>query len=311
MSETPSRRFFGPEPRINPVLESPGWWPPHEPTRCIVIAGPCSVESKNQIMEIACALKGSGVTYLRGGVARAGTYPPIDGYEPFSMEKFLWLQEAAQLNGMGTIVEVMSMEQSAVGKADACQIGARRMQDYELLASMSSVSTPVFLKRNMGSTLNEFLGAASYLVRNKKDVALIERGSSTFMNHVRWDLSISIIAAVKCMTKIPILVDASHGTGRRDLVEPMTLAGIAAGADGLLIETHYDPDKSATDAEQAVDIETAKRIIAKARRLKNIDKSPLKDSMPSTNSDKCMICEVVDNFPLIEERKIKNEMHDL
>lgn len=156
--------------------------------------------------------------------------------------------------------------------ADAIQVGARHMQDYALLKEVSAIDIPVFLKRNPGSTLDEFLGACEYLAKGKCWPVLIERGGSTHMNHVRWDLSISLIAAVKMMTGIPIIVDASHGTGRRDLVRPMTLAGIAAGADGFLVEVHPDPEKSLSDADQAYPLGRLQDLIIAARAVQAVSR---------------------------------------
>jgi len=145
------------------------------------------------------------------------------------------------------------------------------MQNYMLLRWLATQKRPVFIKRNMGSNIDEFLGAAEWVLsQNMCDPVLIERGSLTFHNHVRWDLSISMIPAVQTITKIPIIVDASHGTGRDDLVEPMTLAGIAAGANGFLIETHIHPEKSMSDAEQAVSLGQFKRINLKVDELNKL-----------------------------------------
>ena len=155
-------------------------------------------------------------------------------------------------HGLKTVMEVFDVRQIEDSPADVLQVGARRMQDYVLLNELSKQKRPVILKRHMGSTLAEFLGAAEYLVRGgKRNVWLMERGSSTHMTHVRWDLSVSVIAMLKQTTGLPVLVDASHGSGRRDLVLPLTLAGIAAGADGYMVETHLQPERSLSDAEQA------------------------------------------------------------
>ena len=209
-----------------------------------------------------------GATFARGGVFRAGTYPREDfGLKRSLME--LWAKTARK-HGLKTILEVLDVRQvwDMEPYADAFQVGARHMQDYALLKELASSQRVVTLKRNMGATLDEFLGAAEYLARGKCQPVLIERGGSTNLNHVRWDLSISLIAAVKQITEIPILVDASHGTGRRDLVEPMTLAGIAAGADGFLVEVHPDPEKSLSDADQALPLRRYEYLLEEVRAVR-------------------------------------------
>lgn len=264
------RRIWGPRPRYPAVkgVRRPNIWEQkiHEP---LVIAGPCSIESPEQIEACVGALKGHHhITFMRGGVYRAGTYPPA---ADFGLRKGLlrrWAS-AAHKAGLKIIVEVLDVRQIEYldQYADAFQVGARQMQHYALLQELSQSSKVVTLKRNPGSTLDEFLGAAEYLARGRCRPVLIERGGSTLMNHVRWDLSISLIAAVKKITKIPIIVDASHGTGRRDLVEPMTLAGVAAGADGYLVEVHPDPQNSLSDSDQAFDIGDLRTLMRRARNI--------------------------------------------
>lgn len=243
------KRQWGPTPKYERVLK---YQPPVN--NLISVAGPCSVESESQINIIAGEVAVHGTRYLRGGVFRAGTYPG----EAFGLNEGLMkaISKAAKNNGMKCILEVLDYSDDALALyskyADCFQVGARQMQNYTLLHKLGSLNRTVFLKRNTGSTLDEFLGAAEHILQSGHgDVVLIERGSSTHMNHVRWDLSVSIIPAIKNLTKIPIIIDASHGTGRRDLVEPMTLAGIAAGADGYLVETHPEPEKSISDSDQS------------------------------------------------------------
>jgi len=260
MSELDHKRSWGPKPNYPTVLSIP-----HKEQEMIVIAGPCSIEDKNQVETIALELSRVGCTYMRGGVVRAGTYPPKD----FGLDigKLTMFSDVAHRHNLKIISEVFGCDDIDFldDYVDAFQVGARHMQDYRLLNVLSYQEKTVTLKRNMGATLDEFLGAAEYLVRNgKTNAILIERGSSTHMNHVRWDLSISLIAAVKRMTGLPILVDGSHGTGRRDLVESMTLAGIVAGADGFLCEVHPEPEKSLSDAEQAYPLDEYEKLWRKA-----------------------------------------------
>jgi 3-deoxy-7-phosphoheptulonate synthase len=254
MNEFSFRRQWGPVPKYHRVEK---YHPPERPF--ISIVGPCAVESVDQIHAIASELKKHKVEYLRGGVFRAGTYPGA----AFGSIPEIAIQEysrAAHENGMKCIIEVLSYDPTflnmAFKYADAFQVGARQMQNYPLLRILGSMKRTVFLKRNMGANIDEFLGAAEHLLSGGLcDPILIERGSSTYHTHVRWDASISMIPAVKSITKIPIIIDASHGTGRRDLVEPMTLAGVAAGADGFLVEVHPNPEKSLSDADQAYPLE--------------------------------------------------------
>jgi 3-deoxy-7-phosphoheptulonate synthase len=259
------KRVWGPTPRYPELLSTDKGGAFKD---MIIIAGPCSVESPAQISKIVPVLKDSSVTFARGGVFRAGTYPPQD----FGLRREIlgrWARDVRKA-GLKTIIEVIDIRQikELEPYADAFQIGARHCQDYALLTELAAFNKVVSIKRGMGMTLDEFLGAAEYLTRGRCTPILIERGSATHMNHVRWDLSISLIAAVKRVTGLPILVDASHGTGRRDLVEPMIMAGIAAGADGFLIEVHPDPEKSISDADQAVPLGRLFEIQRRARIVK-------------------------------------------
>ena len=252
MNEFAKRRTWGPTPRYR-LVEA--YQPPSNDF--IVVAGPCSVESVEHIQEMAGLVAAAGATHLRGGVFRAGTYPG---------QNFGWVnetliaafQKAAHDNGLQNIIEILDYTPEVLELilqyADCVQVGARSQQNYTLLRTLGATGKTVFLKRNPGSTLDELLGSAEHLlVGGNCCPVLIERGSSTHMNHVRWDLSISMIPAVRALTKMPVIVDAAHGTGRRDLVRPMALAGVAAGAGGVLIEVHNDPMNSLSDPDQAVE----------------------------------------------------------
>ncbi|HLB42020.1 MAG TPA: N-acetylneuraminate synthase family protein [Gammaproteobacteria bacterium] len=266
MSEFSFKRVWGPVPSYPNVLS---YQRPDD--KFIVISGPCSVESEKQINFTAGYVAIQGATHLRGGVFRAGTYPG---------KNFGWINEdliksysdAAKSAGLKNIIEVLDYRDlDFISKYTDCfQVGCRQMQNYTLLRNLGAYKKPVFLKRHPGSTLDEFLGAAEHLlVGGVTELYLIERGSSTHLNHVRWDLSISMIPTIKNLTKIPIICDASHGTGRRDLVIPMALAGIAAGADGILVETHPDPDKSLSDAEQAIGFLEFRALMYKAKKVRS------------------------------------------
>lgn len=271
MESFAKRRTWGPLPRY-PLVDA---YVPPKDQKFIVIAGPCSVESAEQITHVAKVVSSLGATHLRGGVFRAGTYPgPNFGLiDRALIEAFA---QAAKSNGLKCIIEVLDYSETMLATiadyADCFQIGCRSMQNYTLLRKVGAYGRQTFLKRHPGTTIDEFLGAAEHLLTASAycDPVLIERGSSTHMNHVRWDLSLSIIPAVQEITDIPILCDASHGTGRRDLVEPMTLAGVAAGADGILVETHPDPEKSLSDADQAVGLDTFMSIMSNVTAIRKV-----------------------------------------
>lgn len=244
------KRTWGPTPSYELVKN---YVPPDK--EFVIISGPCSVEHELQIHSIAKHIKGFA-THLRGGTFRTGTYPS-NGWGLIPEHLLEAHQRAAHDNELKNIMEVLDYSTHAfdlyLKHADCFQVGSRQMQNYSLLRMVAQSGKPVFLKRNQGSTLDEWLGAAEHLLfHGAKEIYLVERGSSTFLDHVRWDLSISIIPAAQSITRIPIICDASHGTGRSDLVAPMAYAGVAAGADGLLIECHDNPSKSLSDKEQAI-----------------------------------------------------------
>lgn len=260
MIEYSKKRKFGPVPYY-PNVEK--YTPPNALLqKPLIVAGPCSFGSLTELERVVDGMKDHGVNYLRCGVFKAGTYPrPGMGFGFIRQVDIAETYRLAHDYGMQMVLEVLSYDPESMALidkySDAYQVGARQMQNYTLLNVLARRKRPVFLKRNMGATLDEFLGAAEWILKeNKSDVILIERGSSTFHNHVRWDLSISMIPAIKAInTNMPILVDASHGTGRSDLVIPMTLAGMAAGADGFMVEVHVEPSLSRSDAEQILTVE--------------------------------------------------------
>jgi 3-deoxy-7-phosphoheptulonate synthase len=267
MNEFAKRRQWGPTPKY-PLVEA--YEPPNDDF--ILIAGPCSVESREQISKVAEYVAAEGATHLRGGVFRAGTYPGENfGWIDPALIKAYWF--AAKLNGLKNIIELLDYRDvEDIGQYAECfQVGCRQMQNYTLLREVGRSGKPVFLKRHPGSTLDEFLGSAEHVLKaGCKELYLIERGSATNATHVRWDLSLSIVPAIKAISKIPVIVDGSHGTGRRDLVEPMTLAGVAAGASGVLIETHPIPEKSLSDADQAISKDDFISLIRKIKKVREV-----------------------------------------
>ena len=233
----------------------------------IVIGGPCSIESANQIDDIFDQIKDS-ITHMRGGVFRAGTYPRQKwGWEWDLLKAYC---EKSKSIGKPNIVDVLDIRdiEKIYPYTDVFQIGARQAQHYSLLKELGKQPKPVILKRGTWMTLDETLGSVEYILDGgNKDVTIIERGSTTNFTHVRWELSVSMIAALKRKTGLQVVVDASHGSGRRDLVSPLTLAGIASGADGILLETHTSPEKSLSDSQQAICISEFNHIVKEAKKI--------------------------------------------
>ena len=233
-----------------------------------VIAGPCSVENEAMAMEIAEFLMERGVRLFRGGVFKPRTSPyAFQGLEHQGLEI---LDRVRQRTGVGIVTEVMEPEQvaSVEAVADVLQIGTRNMQNYPLLKRVGKASRPVMLKRGMSATLEEWLMAAEYvLAGGNKQVILCERGIRTFADHTRNTLDLSIIPPVKQMSHLPIIVDPSHGTGKRAYVHPMALAGLAAGADGMIVEIHPKPEMALSDGAQTLDFAQFDRLLQDIHRL--------------------------------------------
>lgn len=253
-------RTFGPVPQYERVLT---YEPPDMPMP-LIIAGPCQIESMEQVETIAAFLEQQKIDFMRGGIFSAGTYPG-DKFGLRENDLIMWRQIADSHN-LKIVVEVFDPRHIDIVAhcADVIQIGARAMQNYALLTEVSKLDKWVTLKRAPGATMDELLGACEYLLKGKAKPILVERGGASHLNHTRWELSVSLIAAVKALCKVPILVDASHGSGRRDLVEPLTLAGIAAGADGCIVECHPDPDKAVgADAVQTISLPNMASLVRK------------------------------------------------
>ena len=218
-----------------------------------IIAGPCSVESEEQLMATAEIVKKSGANLLRGGAYKPRTSPYA--FQGLGETGLILLAKAREKTGLGIVTEVMeSADVDLVCQyADLLQVGARNMQNTKLLRTLSKVNKPVLLKRNFSATLNEFLMSAEYILSGgNQDVILCERGIRTFVDYSRNTLDLNIIPAIKQLSHLPIIVDPSHGTGRQDLIIPMSRASIAAGADGLMIEVHPHPDKALSDGDQSL-----------------------------------------------------------
>lgn len=235
--------------------------------RWYCIGGPCSIENPEQAASVFHAIA-DGITHCRGGVFRAGTYPgETYGWQWDLLKEFHRISNSHGKPNVVDVLDIRDIEQINP-YVDVFQVGMRQAQHYALLRELGRQKKPVILKRGSWQKMSEFLGSLEYILKGgNNNVILCERGGVSHLDHVRWEMSISMVAMLKQMTQFPVIVDASHGTGNRKLVEPMTLAGIAAGADGCLIETHFDPDKSMSDSEQAVDIEQFRRIVRKAKGI--------------------------------------------
>ncbi len=218
-----------------------------------LIAGPCTVESREQTLETARSVAEGGGSMLRGGAYKPRTSPY--SFQGLGVEGLRFLQEAKEETGLPIVTELMDVRDVAdvLEVADVIQVGARNMQNYALLAEIGRTRIPVLLKRGLSSTLEELLMASEYVLKEgNEDVMLCERGIRTFETAYRFTLDLLAVPALKEMTHLPVLVDPSHAAGRRDWVGPMSLAAAAAGADGVIVEVHDDPDTALCDGAQSI-----------------------------------------------------------
>ncbi len=221
----------------------------------IVMAGPCSVESREQLMETARSVKAAGADMLRGGAYKPRT-SPYD-FQGLGIEALRLLKEAREETGLPVVTEVMSEADIEIVAeyADMLQIGARNMQNFSLLRRLATMNRPVLLKRGPSATIKEWLLAAEYLLAGgNKNVVLCERGIKTFETATRNTLDLSAVALVKELSHLPVIADPSHGTGLRSLVPAMSKAAVGAGADGLMIEVHPCPERALSDGPQSMDL---------------------------------------------------------
>ena len=217
-----------------------------------LIAGPCSVESEEQIIEVAKAVKASGANFLRGGAFKPRTSPYA--FQGLREEGIKLLSEAKKATGLPVVTEVMDISQlEFFDDVDVIQVGARNMQNFELLKELGHLRKPILLKRGLSSTLQELLMSAEYIMAGgNEQVILCERGIRTFETATRNTLDLSAIPLLKTMTHLPVIVDPSHATGIAKLVRPMSMAAAACGADGLIIEVHNNPAKARCDGAQSL-----------------------------------------------------------
>ncbi len=228
----------------------------------ILVAGPCSVESYEQVRKTAAMLKASGVTVLRGGAFKPRT-SPYD-FQGLGIEGLQILKEVADEFGLKTISEIVDPAhvELAGQYIDVIQIGARNMQNFELLKAAGDVKTPILLKRGLAATIDEFLHSAEYIVsRGNTQVMLIERGIRTYEKATRNTLDISAVPILKLESHLPVLVDVTHSTGRKDIMAPCAKAAIAAGADGVMVEVHPDPATALSDAAQQMNFDEFRKFL--------------------------------------------------
>lgn len=236
-----------------------------------IIAGPCAVESREQIIRIAKQLKNIGVDILRGGAFKPRTNP--DSFQGLQDEGIKYLIEAREITGLPIITELVSIEQvkKYAKDIDIIQIGSRNMYNYELLKEVGKIECTVMLKRGLSATYKEWLMAAEYIKKGgKAKVILCERGIRTYETETRNTLDLQAIPYVKEHSSYDIIVDPSHAAGNTYMIEPMCLAAVAAGSDGIMVEVHDRPEEAMCDKNQAMDIESFKKIVEKVRKVAEI-----------------------------------------
>jgi len=233
-----------------------------------VIAGPCAIENKTLIMNIAEKVKDAGAAFVRGGAFKPRTSPY--SFQGLGEEGLQYLADAREKTGLPVVTELMDPRdiEVMVKYADIIQIGARNMQNFRLLLEVGSVRKPVLLKRGLSATVKEWLMSAEYIMsRGNHQVILCERGIRTFETATRNTLDLSAVPLLKQLTHLPVVVDPSHGVGKWDLVSPMAKAAVAAGADGLLIEVHTNPEEAMSDGEQSLKAEAFSALMGELKAV--------------------------------------------
>ncbi len=237
----------------------------------LMMAGPCSVESETQILEIANSVKQSGANMLRGGIVKPRTSPYV--FQGMGLEGLKLMQKAKQKTGLPIVCEIMSIKQlEEFGPyLDLIQIGTRNMQNFDLLKALGKTTTPILLKRGMAATIEEFLMSAEYIVANgNPNVILCERGIRTFETAYRNVMDLNAIPMLKHLTHLPIVVDTAHGTGIWWMVEDLTNAAVAVGAHGIMVEVHNHPEQAFSDGQQSLKYDTFKRLMENATKVANV-----------------------------------------
>ena len=240
-------------------------------SKIVVMAGPCAVESREQVLSTARFLKIQGVSFLRGGAFKPRSSPY--SFQGLEEEGLKILAEAREETGLLIISEAVSARslELAARYVDLIQIGARNMQNFSLLQEVGKLKLPVMLKRGLSATIEEWLNAAEYIMNEGNyNIILCERGIRTFETYTRNTLDVSSIPAVKELSHLPVLADPSHGTGRWELVTPMSRAAVAAGADGIIIEVHPNPQEALSDGPQSLNFDSFSDLMADIRKIANI-----------------------------------------
>jgi 3-deoxy-7-phosphoheptulonate synthase len=236
-----------------------------------LIAGPCTVESRDQTLEVARTVADNGATMLRGGAYKPRTSPY--SFQGLGAEGLRLLAEAREETGLPVVTELMDVRdvEDLIEVADVIQVGARNMQNYPLLSEVGRTGHPVLLKRGLSATLEELLMAAEYVLKEGNDrVMLCERGIRTFETAYRFTLDLLAVPALRELSHLPIVIDPSHAAGRRDWVEPMSLAAAAAGADGIIVEVHNEPEEAICDGPQALGTDTFPEYAEQVRRIAEV-----------------------------------------
>lgn len=229
-----------------------------------VIAGPCAIEGREMLIDTAKHLKLKNTSMLRGGAFKPRTSPY--SFQGLEVEGLKYMKEASELTGMPVVTEIMDPRDidKIYPYTDMFQIGSRNMQNFALLKEVGKYDKPVLLKRGLAATIEDFLFAAEYIaVEGNSDIVLCERGIRGFDSYTRNTLDISAVPLLKELSMLPVIIDPSHGTGLRSLILPMTLAGLAAGADGVMIEVHPCPSQALSDGEQSLDFNDFDRLMEK------------------------------------------------
>ena len=237
-----------------------------------IMAGPCSVESEEQIIEVAKSVKASGANFLRGGAFKPRTSPY--SFQGLELEGLKLLEIAKKETGLPIVTELMSTDylDEFVERVDVIQIGARNMQNFDLLKQIGKTKKPVLLKRGMSASIQEWLMSAEYIMAGgNENVILCERGIRTFETYTRNTLDLSAIPVIKKLSHLPVIVDPSHATGYWDLVEPLAKAAIIAGADGIMVEVHNDPEHALCDGQQSIKPENFKSLMDKIKVLADLE----------------------------------------
>lgn len=235
-----------------------------------VIAGPCAVEGRDMFIDTAKYVKSVGVSIIRGGVFKPRTSPY--SFQGLQEEGLKYLKEASDITGLPVVSEVMDPRDVELiyPYVSMFQVGSRNMQNFPLLKEVGKYDKPVLLKRGLAATIEDFLMAAEYIaVEGNEEIILCERGVRSFESYTRNTLDISAVPVLKSLSKLPVIVDPSHGTGIRSLILPMTLASLAAGADGVMIEVHPNPDCALSDGEQSLGFKDFGRLMERLKKVEN------------------------------------------